>query len=204
MLAAATRFAGPALAKGLRALYPALEAGSLRSAATWRGAAGEIAMDVVPNLAFAGLAGAGLPGADEASGFEGATGMERLGAGLTDFAISYPVGSAGRLLGLGGARGIGALRKRPLSPGSLALTQNIVGPVAETVFWGSGIGGNPVANSVYDRYQERMRIRQEQDRQEYEKALVEQVRQEVANERQTVAYGGMGAALAPYGFSGFG
>lgn len=204
MLPAVTRFAGAAL----RALYPSLGQASLRTLAPWKAGAGEIAMDVLPNLAFAIPAGLMLPGKDEQLGFEGASALERIGAGLVDFGLSYPTGALGRLSGLGVARGLGGMRGRQFGPGTESMIQNLAGIGAETGLWTSGLLRNPVSESVVSRYSEAAQAAQEQftaqEKRAYRDQIIaeEQKRREL--EQQALLAGGPSALLAPYGFGGFG
>jgi hypothetical protein len=199
------RFAGPVLARGLRALYPALRQGSLRAPGTWRGAAGDIAMDVLPNVAFAGLAGAALPGADPATGFEGASMGDRVAASLFDAAVSTPVGMAGRLGGAGLARAVGAVRRRPVSPGGEMMLQTLGGMGSEFGLYGSGLLRNPVTDHVLDRYNEAYAQAEETNNRALREQIIAEERDRVRREQEALTgYGGLGAALAPFGFGGFG
>lgn len=196
------RFAGNAL----KALYPGFAAGPrILSKASLQAGGMDLAGDLVPNLAFSVLAGTSLPGADPAIGFQGATMGDRLAASAADFAVSYPIGAASRLLGRGGARLAGNMRGQRFSPDTEGMIQNVVGPAGEAVFWASGMGANPVAQSVFDRYNQQAALKQEEDQRAYREAILAEERERVARQQQAVVdYGGLGAALVPFGFSGFG
>jgi hypothetical protein len=202
---AVLRFAGPAIGKALRALFPTLGQGSLRSAATWRPAAGDIAMDVLPNLAFSAFSGMALPGADPAIGFEGASMAERIGAGAADFAMSYPAGIAGRLGGAALTAGYGRLRGRPLGMQSRQMVQNIGGLGGEMALWGSGILQNPVTAGAFDRYNQAMTTAEEADRRAFRDQVLAQERERRAREQELAMMGGPAPLLAGLdGFGGFG
>lgn len=195
------RLAGSAL----RALYPALRQGSLRSAATWGKAAPDIAMDLVPNALFAGMAGAALPGADPATGFEGATMGDRIGASLFDAAISTPIGMGGRLAGAGVARGLRRMRGgRSISPEWEMGIQGVTGMGAELGLWGSGLLSNPAANSVFERYNAAYARAEEENQRALREQIVAEERERMMREQRALDYGGLGAALSPFGFGGFG
>ena len=197
--------AAPFASKALKALYPGLAAGPrIRSAESLSAAAPDIAMDLGSNLLFAGLTGMSLPGRDEATGYEGATFGERAGASLLDAATSIPVGMAGRLVGTLGSRGIGKIRKRPLSPGWEMGIQNVAGMGAETALWGSGMVQNPFTNSAIGRYNQAAMTAQESDKRAYREQILAEAQEEERRRNQALAgYGGIGAALSPYGFEGF-
>lgn len=161
-------------------------------------------MDVVPNLAFAAMAGGALPGADPATGFEGASMADRLGASLFDFALSYPTGATGRLLGAGATRGLGALRGRPFGPGTEGMVQNIAGIGTETALWGSGLLRNPATEAVFNRYNEAAMALQEQDKRAYREQVIAEEQERRAHEQQALIAGGVGALLGPYGITPYG
>lgn len=197
--------AAPFASKALKALYPGLAAGPrIRSAESLSAAAPDIAIDLGSNLLFAGLTGAALPGRDEATGYEGATLGERAGASFFDAATSIPVGMLGRLGGTGLARGIGGIRKRPLSPGWEMGIQNVAGMGAETALWGSGVIQNPFTNSAIDRYNQAAMAAQENDKRAYREQILREAQEEERRRNQALAtYGGLGATLSSYGFEGF-
>lgn len=201
---AALRFAGPAISKALRALFPTLGQGSLRSAATWRPAAGDIAMDVLPNLAFSAFSGMALPGADPAIGFEGASMADRIGAGAMDFAMSYPAGIGGRLGGAALASGFGRLRGRPLGLQNRQMVQNVGGLGGEMALWGSGVMQNPVTAGVFDRYNQAMAAAEESDKRAFRDQIIAQERERRAREQELAMMGGPAPLLEPLGFGGFG
>jgi hypothetical protein len=204
MLPAVARFAGPAIAKSLRALYPSLGAGSLRAASTWKPALGEIAIDVVPNLAFSALAATGLPGADPAIGFEGPSAGDRLGAAGADFLMSYPAGALGRLAGAGGASLVGRMRGRPLGVMAQQTAQGMTGMAAEMGLWGTGVLRNPVTEGVYGRYNEAAAAAAEQDQAAFQDHVIAQERARRAREEEAMTRGGLGAVLDPFGLGGYG
>lgn len=201
------RFAGvaPFASKALKALYPGLAVGPrIRSMESLSAAAPDIAMDLGSNLLFAGLTGASLPGRDEATGYEGATLGERAGASLFDAATSIPVGMAGRLVGAGLTGGIGRIRKRPVPQGPGMVIQGLAGMGAETALWGSGMVQNPFTNSAIDRYNQAAMAAQENDKRAYREQILAEAQEEERRRNQALAgYGGIGAALSPYGFEGF-
>lgn len=202
MIAPALRFAG---SRALKALYPGLAAGPrIRSMESLSAAAPDIAIDLGSNLLFAGLTGASLPGRDEATGYEGATFGERAGASLFDAATSIPAGFAGRLAGTALTRGIGGMRKRPLPQAWEMGVQGIAGMGAETALWGSGMVQNPFTNSAIDRYNQAAMAAQENDKRAYREQILAEAQEEERRRNQALAgYGGIGAALSPYGFEGF-
>lgn len=205
MLGAVARFAGPALARGAKALYPGLAAGPrIMSRQSLSAAAPDIAIDLGSNLLFAGLTGASLPGRDEATGYEGATLGERAGASFFDAATSIPIGMLGRLGGTGLTRGIGRIRKQPLPSGLEMTIQNLAGMTAETGVWGSGMIQNPFTNSALDGYNQAAMAAQENDKRAYREQILKEVQEEERRRNQALAdYGGLGAALSSYGFEGF-
>lgn len=196
------RFAGNAL----KALYPGFGAGAtLGAKESLRAGLMDVAGDVVPNLAFSALAGASLPSADPATGFAGASLGERLGAGAMDFAFSYPIGAGSRLLGRGAGRLAGNMRGRPLSADSIGMVQNVVGPAGEAAFWMSGLGRNPVTESVFDRYNQQAALKQQQDQEAYREAILAGERERLAREQAAaVSYGGPGVLFSQLGFGGLG
>lgn len=201
MLPVVARFAGTAL----RALYPSLGAGSLRAAATWKPALGEIAADVAPNLAFSALAGASLPGADESIGFDGATALDRAGASALDFAMSYPAGAGGRLLGLPIAGLIGRMRQRPLGPMGQQTIQGMTGMGAEIGLFGSGVLRNPVTEGVFNRYNEAAQAAQEENNRAFrDQVIAEEQARRVREQEAVTTGGGLGMLLSPYGFGEYG
>lgn len=197
--------AAPFASKALKALYPGLATGPrIRSAESLSAAAPDIAMDLGSNLVVALATGVSLPGRDEATGYEGATFGERAGASLADAATSIPVGMAGRLAGAGLTGGIGRIRKRPLSQGPGMVIQGLAGMGAETALWGSGMVQNPFTNSAIGRYNQAAMAAQENDKRAYREQILAEAQEEERRRNQALAgYGGIGAALSPYGFEGF-
>lgn len=202
MLRTVTRFAGPAL----KTLYPGFAAGPrIMSRASWSKAAPEIAMDMVPNLFFSGLTAASLPGADPASGFDGANFGERATAGGFDFLTSTLASSLGRL----GGRGLSRMTGRIPGGEGDALMTNIGGMGAEGLLWGSGLVTNPGVNSSLNRYQEAQAIAAEQDKRAYREQLIAEYEEQRRRENEALSrYGGVGATLSNVplleGFGGFG
>jgi hypothetical protein len=162
-------------------------------------------MDLVPNALFAGMAGAALPGADPATGFEGATMGERFGASFLDAAISTPIGVAGRLAGAGVARGLRNMRGgRPISPEWEAGIQGVTGMGAEVGLLGSGLIPNPFMNRAFERYNAAYARAEEENQRALREQIVAEERERMMREQRALEYGGLGAALSPFGFGGFG
>lgn len=141
MLAGALRFAGKALAS---------EAGR---AAIPRGIG--MAYDLAPNAIFGLLSAASLP--------EGTDLGTRLGAAAEDLLVSVPLGWAGRFAGYKGAKAIGAMRGKPLSPDSFGFMINMAGQAPEQAAWWSGMMPRPFASKAYGDYQARMSEQQLQE-----------------------------------------
>lgn len=165
------RFAGlalkPLLAKAARVALPQTGRG-------W-------AMDVVPNALFAGLSTFSLP--------EGTDAGTRAGAFAEDMATSLPLSWMGRAGGYGMARGIGKMRKRPLSRDSLEMVQGLSGAGLETIAWGSGLVPRPFAQGAWDRYNEQMQQEQMQQQAMRDQEIRNQTLREL---------GGAGMLIAPF------
>lgn len=203
MLGPIARFAG----QGLKVLYPGLSVGpSVMSKASLAAAAPDIAMDLAPNLLFAGLTAASLPGADEASGFTGATTGERVAAGAFDVGTSTIASMLGRF----GGKGISKLARRQSGGRGDMMLTNFGGMGAEAALWGSGLISNPGINSSLDRFQQAQLAAEEQNKRAYREQLIKEIEEEQRTRNQALqGYGGSGALLSDLGlqlpmFGGYG
>lgn len=113
----------------------------------------EAAMMFLPNLAFAGMAGAYQP--------EGTDLGTRIGAIGEDFLGSTIAQMAGRPIGYGIGRGIGGLRGRPVSPEKLGMLTNM-GEMA-TELGAYQFLPRPFANSALAKYEEQLTKQQQEE-----------------------------------------
>lgn len=134
----------------------------------------EAAMMFLPNLAFAGMAGAYQP--------EGTDLGTRIGAVGEDFLGSTLAQMAGRPIGYGIGRGFGAMRGRPLSPEKLGMLTNM-GEMA-TELGAYPFLPRPFASSALSKYEEEL-TRQQQEQQA---ARDEEVRRQALAEAGALGY----------------
>jgi hypothetical protein len=156
---------------------------------------GELAMSLVPNLAYAGMTAVTLPGRQvDADGnvlYEGAGLGTRAGAFAEDAIGSLGVGLGARMLSRGTLGAIAKHRKKPFTPEREGFISNIAENVAEPAFYMTGLMPRPFANQAFQDYEQAMSTASRSDLQQ--QALEEQRREMEALQR----YGGLAPAFDP-------
>jgi hypothetical protein len=148
---------------------------------------------LIPNLAYAGMTAATLPGRQVGPGgevlYEGAGLGTRLGAGVEDVFGSFAAGLAGRAFTRAALGGIAKRRNKPFTPEREAFISNIAENVAEIGSY--PLMPRPFANRAFQDYEQAMSGVNQSDLQQ--QALAEQRREMEALQR----YGGLAPAFDP-------
>lgn len=155
----------------------------------------QLAMSLIPNLAYAGMTAATLPGRQVGPGgevlYEGAGLGTRVGAAAEDFLGSSFAGFGARALSRGTLRAIAKRRNKPFTPEREAFISNIAENVAEPAFYMTGLMPRPFANQAFQDYEQAMSNASRSDLQQ--QALAERQRQMEALQ----SYGGLAPVVDP-------